>query len=286
MTNPNWFKSQRGIALSASILMFILATLLPAITGFWSLLGKSNPAVPITHSLLRNSDFRSVAGQEFVNKLSSDATGDAKSLLAKKSNEISAAVSDLLSQPAFESEVDKITNTAYEFYVNGSQNAASIDVKPLASLALSSLSQVDKQFSKLKKEVDKVKPIELKPLENGPNFSQIRKNINLIFYLVLVFFILLNLLYVRYAKNLPSALRIVGSQFVYTGVIGLAINLVGNSVVSNIAEKNSQPLAKVAIPIVAHQELGIFMTFGGIALIVGLIPLVISFTRYVAPKQN
>jgi hypothetical protein len=79
---------------------------------------------------------------------------------------------------------------------------------------------------------------------------------------------------------MQGALRIAGSQFIYIGVSALAINIVGNSLIGNFAAKNSEELSKVAIPIVARHELGIFFTLGLVGVLVGLVLQVLSFTKF------
>jgi len=280
MKKSFWFHGHRGFATCFAILMFLLATLLPVVTGVWSIAASGNPVTPIVHSLLRDSEFRDTLGLEFVQKLSKDASGAEKDLFTKKGKEISTAVSNLLSQPEFELEVDKISNGIYSFYSTRSKKSTSIDVKPIADLTLTALTQVDKQFSILKKELSKLKPIELKPQTSGPDIARIKEILNLSFYGILTLFILVNILYFRYAKNMQGALRIAGSQFIYIGVSALAINIVGNSLIGNFAAKNSEELSKVAIPIVARHELGIFFTLGLVGVLVGLVLQVLSFTKF------
>ena len=271
--------------------MFLLATLLPVVTGVWSIAASGNPVTPITHSLLRDTEFRDTLGLEFVKKFSKEATGAEKDLFTKKGKEISTAVSNLLSQPEFELEVDKISSGVYNFYKTRSEKTTSIDVKPIADMTLTALTQVDKQFLILKKELGSLKPIKLKPQTSGPDFAQIREILNLTFFGILTLFILVNILYFRYSKNIRGALRIAGSQFIYMGVSALAINIVGNSLIGNFAAKNSEELTKVAIPIVAQQELGIFITLGLVGVLAGLVLQTLSLTKFkesmgeVSPKK-
>ena len=291
MKKSFWFNGHRGFAICFGILMFLLATLLPVVTGVWSIAASGNPVTPITHSLLRDTEFRDTLGLEFVKKFSKEATGAEKDLFTKKGKEISTAVSNLLSQPEFELEVDKISSGVYNFYKTRSEKTTSIDVKPIADMTLTALTQVDKQFLILKKELGSLKPIKLKPQTSGPDFAQIREILNLTFFGILTLFILVNILYFRYSKNIRGALRIAGSQFIYMGVSALAINIVGNSLIGNFAAKNSEELTKVAIPIVARQELGIFITLGLVGVLAGLVLHALSLTKFkesmgeVSPKK-
>ena len=274
------FKSRRGLAVTAGIFVFLLASILPIVTGVWSIAGSGNPITPITHALLASTDFRNTAGEEFVRKLLKDASGDEKQLLTQKGKDISRSLSELLGQLTFESEINKVTNTAYDYFSTGAKTPTSIDPKPIAIMAVSALTKVDKDFSNLNKEIMKLKPIALKPQTSGPNIVQIRKILNLVFYGFIFLLILLNLIYLRYSRDFSSALRIIGSEFIYFGVISLIINLVGGSVVKNVAEKNSEPLVQVAIPIVAREELAIFMTIGIVGLVVGAVLQVLTFTKF------
>ena len=260
--------------------MFFLATLLPVVTGIWSIAASGNPLTPIAHSLLRDTEFRDTLGSEFVRKLSKEASGAEKDLFTKKGKEISSAVSNLLGQPEFQLEIDKISNGVFDFLETRSKKSTSIDVKPIADMTLTALTQVDKQFSILKKELSKLKPIELKPQTSSPDIEQIRKIINLSFYGILTLLILVNILYFRYAKNVRGALRVAGSQFIYMGVCALTINIVGNSLIGNFAAKNSEDLAKVAIPVVARQELGVFITVGLAGVLAGLVLQVLALTKF------
>ena len=90
------FKSRRGLAVTAGIFVFLLASILPIVTGVWSIAGSGNPITPITHALLTSTDFRNTAGKEFVRKTLKDASGDEKRLLTQKGKDISQALSDLL----------------------------------------------------------------------------------------------------------------------------------------------------------------------------------------------
>jgi hypothetical protein len=57
-------------------------------------------------------------------------------LLTQKGKDISQALSGLLGQPAFETELNKITGTAYEYFSTGAKSPTTIDVKPIANMAL------------------------------------------------------------------------------------------------------------------------------------------------------
>ena len=274
------FKSRRRLAVTAGIFVFLLASILPIVTGVWSIAGFGNPITPITHALLTSTDFRNTAGEEFVRKALKDAAGDEKQLLTQKGKDISRALSNLLGEQAFESEINKVTTTAFDYFSTGAKMQTSIDMKPIANMALSALTNVDKDFSNLKEEIMKLKPITLKPQTSGPDIVQIRKILNLVFFGFIFLFVLLNLIYLRYSQSLSSALRTIGSEFIYFGVISLIINLVGGSVVKSVAEKNSDPLAQVAIPIVAREELAIFMTIGIVGLVVGAVLQVLTFTKF------
>ena len=280
MTEQILYKSRRGLAVTAGIFVFLLATLLPIVSGVWSIAGSGNPITPVTHSLLASEEFRNTAGQEFVTKALKDASGDEKRLLTEKGKNIAQALSGLLGQPAFETELNKITATAYEYFSNGAKSPTTIDVKPIANMALAALTQVDKEFANLKKEIGKLKPIDLKPQASGPDIVQIRKILNLVFFAVLGLFLIFNLIYLRYSRSVTAALRVIGSEFIYCGVIGLVINLVGSSVVKSQAAKSTEPIAQVAIPIVARQELAIFMTIGIVGLVVGLALQALSYTKF------
>jgi phage pi2 protein 07 len=284
MRNSFWFKGHRGLAICFGILMFVFSTLLPVSFGVWSIAGSGNPVTPITHSLLHDKDFRDTAGAEFVRQLSKDATGAEKDLFAKKGKKISTAVSNLLNQPEFETGINKISEGLYSFYANSSQESVSIDVKPIAQMTLTALTKVENKFKILKKELNKLKPIELKPQTSGPDIAQMRKILNLFFFVLITFFILVNILYFRYAKTLTGALRMAGSQFIYMGLITLAINIIGNSLANSAAVWSSQPLTQIAIPIVAKLELGIFSTLGFAVLLAGLVLQVLSFTKFSKPK--
>jgi len=279
MAKVHWLKGRRRLAILFGILMFLLGTLLPVVTGIWSVAGSGNPITPVTNSLLQSSEFRNLAGQEFVRNLSKDATGEERDFFNKKSKDISRGVSNLLGQPAFNSELDKVSSQVYDFFVSGSKKSTFIEIKPIVNLALVALIQIDPKFTDLKKEIGKLKPIELKPQTSGPDILQIRKILNLIFFIILILFMLVNVLYFRYAKNVVGALRISGSQFIYMGALALLINIIGNSLVGNVVAKNSEALAKVAIPIVARQELGVFITLGLTGMFIGVVLQVISFSK-------
>jgi hypothetical protein len=47
-----------------------------------------------------------------------------------------------------------------------------------------------------------------------------------------------------------------------------------------VTEKNSDPLTQVAIPMIARQELAIFMIIGIVGLVIGAVLQVLSFTKF------
>ena len=195
--------------------------------------------------------------------------------------QISAAVTAFLGNPIFKSELDQISDIAYAYYSSGNSSYQSIDVKPVAGLALISLESVDSQFAQLKKELDKIKPIKLQPQKSGPNPAQVKSDLQLVLLLLFILSLITLMLYLRFARAGKAALRTLGIIFAAEGIFLVILNGLASTVLKNQATKATEPLAREAIPIVAHSLLASMLALGAIELIAGLIFMITSLLKRV-----
>ncbi|MCX6441146.1 MAG: hypothetical protein NTZ91_07595 [Actinobacteria bacterium] len=203
-------KAKRGGAIPSAIFFTIFFTLLSIAGSIYLSIGVGNPVNKVIDGLLSSTSFKNNAGDYFVSKALESATGDERKLLSEKAPQISATVTTILSNSAFKVVVESISDTAYNYYVGGTNERQTIDVKPILQLALPIFESVDPQFSKLSKELDKIKPIKLQPQTKGPDVAQIKSYFTLGIWLLLVLSLLSLLFYMRFANSLRSALRVPG----------------------------------------------------------------------------
>ena len=272
-----FFRSKRGIAIPVLVLLALIATLWAVIAPLWLSVGRSNPISGVTNSLLTNTPFKIEAGQYFVTKMKKDASGDELKLLQTKGDQVATTLTVLLNAPQFKSNVDGITNQVYDYYILGSEKAKSISVKPLATLAINALVSVDPQFKKLQKEIDKIKPIDLKPKTNGPDLKQIHSLLNFGFILISFLLLILIFIYAIFARKRTGFLRTIGIYFIYIGLLDIAIHTVGIAISNHQIKTMTDDLARTAVPIVITRLASPLMTIGISLLILGIIGFGLSF---------
>lgn len=102
------------------------------------------------------------------------------------------------------------------------------------------------------------------------------------FYLLWAIAILLNLLFFVFTNSRKSGMRFLGWEFLWLALISLAIKLAGSLAISKLVAKNSEIVAKVAIPIVGNGILSYFLIGGLIYLLFGTA----LFTSSFMPKFN
>ncbi len=279
MRTSFFFRSKRGIAIPVVILIALVSTLWALVAPIWMTVGRSNPINGVTHTLLSNSSFKTAAGQYFVTKLKEGASGKELVLLNKKETQISTAVTDLLSSPEFKTNLDSATTQIYNYYILGSEEAKTISVKPIAVQALRAITQVDPKFKRLQKEVDKIKPIVLKPLTDGPDLKQIHSSLNRELTLISLLLLALILLYAVFARKRNGFSRTVGSVFLYIGTLDIAIHTVGTAIANSQIKTISDGLVRAAAPIIIPQLLSPLMTIGITFSILGVIGVALSFIK-------
>ena len=272
-------KAKRGGAIPSAILFTIFFTLLSIVGSIYLSIGVGNPVNKVIDGLLSSTSFKSNAGDYFVSKALESATGDERKLLTEKAPQISATVTTILSNSEFKMVIESISDTAYNYYVGGGKERQSIDVKPILQLALPIFESVDPQFSKLSKELDKIKPIKLQPQTKGPDVAQIKSYFTLGVWLLLVLSLLSLLFSLRFANSLRSALRVPGIIVVSIGLLLITLNIVATSVVRHQAATATESLAREAIPIAAHALISPLMTNGVVGLLLGLVLLALSFLK-------
>jgi hypothetical protein len=273
------FKAKRGGAIPSAIFFTIFFTLLSIVGSIYLAIGVGNPVNKVIDGLLSSTSFKNDAGDYFVSKALESATGDERKLLTEKAPQISATVTTILSNSAFKMAVESISDTAYNYYVGGTKERQSIDVKPILQLALPIFESVDPQFSKLSKELDKIKPIKLQPQTKGPDVAQIKSYFTLGVWLLLVLSLLSLLFYLRFANSLRSALRVPGFIVLSIGLLLITLNIVATSIVKHQAATATESLAREAIPIAAQTIISPLMTNGVAGVLLGLFLLGLSLLK-------
>ena len=278
-------KAKRGGAIPSAIFFTIFFLLLSILGSIYLSIGVGNPVNKVIDGLLSSSSFKHDAGDYFVSKTLETATGDERALLTEKGPQISATVTTILSNSLFKEVVESISDIAYHYYVGGAEAQQSIDVKPVLQLALPILESVDPQFSKLSKELDKIKPIKLQPQTNGPDVAQMKSYFTLGVWLLLALSLLTLLLYLRFANSLRAALRVPGIVILSVGAFLITLNIVAAAIVKHQAATATESLAREAIPIAAHTLISPLMSNGVVELLLGLVLLALSFLKGVRPES-
>lgn len=273
------FKAKRGGAIPSAIFLTIFFTLLSIAGSIYLAIGVGNPVNKVIDGLLSSTSFKNEAGDYFVSKALETAKGDERKLLTEKGPQISATVTTILSNSEFKMAIESVSDTAYNYYVGGTKERQSIDVKPILQLALPIFESVNPQFSKLSKELDKIKPIKLQPQSKGPDIAQIKSYFTLGVWLLLVLTLLSLLFYLRFANSLRSALRVPGIIVLSIGLLLITLNIVATSIVQHQAATATESLAREAIPIVAHAIISPLMTNGVAGVLLGLVLLGLSFLK-------
>jgi len=272
-------KAKRGGAIPSAIFFTIFFILLSIVGSFYLSVGVGNPANKVIGALLSSTSFKNDAGEYFISKTLETANGDELKLLTEKGPQISATVTTILSNSEFKMAIESISDTAYNYYVGGAKNRQSIDIKPILQLALPIFESVDPQFSKLSKELDKIKPIKLQPQTKGPDVAQIKSYFTLGVWLLLGLSLFTLLLYLRFAKSLRSALRVPGIVLLSVGVFLITLNIAATAIVKHQAATATESLAREAIPIAAHTLITPLITNGVVELLLGLVLLALSFSK-------
>ncbi len=278
-------KAKRGGAIPSAIFFTIFFLLLSILGSIYLSIGVGNPVNKVIDGLLSSSSFKHDAGDYFVSKTLETASGDERALLTEKGPQISATVTTILSNSLFKEVVESISDIAYHYYVGGAEAQQSIDVKPVLQLALPILESVDPQFSKLSKELDKIKPIKLQPQTNGPDVAQMKSYFTLGVWLLLALSLLTLLLYLRFANSLRAALRVPGIVILSVGAFLITLNIVAAAIVKHQAATATESLAREAIPIAAHTLISPLMSNGVVELLLGLVLLALSFLKGVRPES-
>ena len=274
-----FLKAKKGGSIPAMIFFAIFFTLFSILGSVYISIGSGNPVNKVTHSLWSSEKFRTDAGHYFVSKALETATGDERKLLLNKGLAISAAVGSFLANPIFHQEVDQLSDVVYNYYVSGSTSNETVDVKPIANLGLLGLESVDPQFSQLKKELEKIKPIKLQPQTSGPNATNVKSTLTLVSILLLIFSLLSLFFYALFARSLKSFLRKVGITIFIAGILLIVIEILATALVNHQASSVIESLAREAIPIAAHPLLAPFFTFGILEVLIGLVLALPSFLK-------
>lgn len=274
-------KGRRGGAIPTAIFFALFLTLFSLLGSFYESVGSGNPVNKVTGALISSQSFKVDAGKYFVSKALETAKGDERKLLLQKGPQISAAVTQILSNPILHSQLDQISNSVYSYYTSNSKVEQSIDVKPLLQLSLLGLESVDPQFVQLKKELDKIKPIKLQPQTKGPNASQVKSDFTLVVALLLLLALFTLALYLLFSKSRKGALRVVGITLLSDGLFLIVLNLVAGAIIKHQASTASESLIREAIPIAAHPLTAPIFTLGFIEFLFGFILVALTFLKRV-----
>ena len=272
-------KAKRGGAVPAAIFFVLFLTLFSLVGGVYEAVGSGNPVNKVTGALISSENFKVDAGKYFVSKALETAKGDERKLLLQKGPEISAAVTQILSNPILHTQLDNISNLAYTYYTSDSKTVQKVDIKPFLQLALLGLESVDPQFVQLKKELNKIKPITLQPQQKGPNAAQVKSDFSLVVFLLLLLSLLTLGLYLLFAKSKKGALRTVGGTLVGGGVFLIVLNLVAGAIIKHQAATASESLVREAIPIAAHPLTVPILMIGLLELLIGIALMVPTFLK-------
>lgn len=278
MKNPIFITAKRGPAITFATLSTVILIFLPIVSGVYLAVGKSNPAPKIAHSLLVKSEFRDVAANKLIESISKDSKGAEALLFKAKGKEIRVALSDAMGTKAFEDEVVVITNKAYDFYVDGDSQAATIDIRPIAAMALTAISKVNPLFSLAEDQIKDIDPISLTSAKSDVDLKQIKDGFMWLVFLLWIGFILFSALYWRFASNLHNALKFSGIQSAVFAVISILIYLIGSAVGSNVGGNSADQLPQIAIPIIVQSVISPFLILAFLGLIVSAMLVGYLFT--------
>ena len=274
-----FFRGKRGGAIPSAIFFVLFATLLSILGSIYLSIGIGNPVNKATGSLIANQSFKTDAGTYFVSKALETAKGDERKILTTKGPQISQTITAFLGNPIFHNELNQISDIAYHYYTSGNKTAQTIDVKPIVTLALLGLESVDPQFSQLKKELDKIKPIELKPQANGPDAASVKSDFTLAIVLLILLTLLTLGLYLLFSKSGKLAMRTLAYVLAADGLILVIIHIVASAVVHHQAQMATESLAREAIPIVASCLLSPLISLGIFEILVGAIAFGLTFLK-------
>jgi len=280
------FKAKRAGAIPSAIFFVIFFTLLSILGSAYLAIGIGNPVNKATGALIANTSFKHDAGTYFVSKALETAKGDERKVLTQKGPEISQTITAFLGNPIFHSQLNQISDIAYHYYTSGTKVKQSIDVKPIATLALLGLESVDPQFAQLKKELDKIKPIKLQPQTNGPDAASVKSDFSLVVLLLLLLSLLTLFLYLLFAKGGKLAIRTLSYILLVDGVLLVVIKIVASAIISHQASIETDSLAREAIPIAASPILSPFFSLGLFELLLGVIALGLTFLKRVNIKSQ
>jgi hypothetical protein len=274
-----FLKAKRVGSIPALIFFTIFLTLFSILGSVFLALETGNPINKVTHSLYGSQSFNQEAGKYVVSKILEKSTGEERTIFLEKGPQISSAVTNLLGNPLFHQEADKISDVVYSYYAMGSKDVTSVDVRPIANLALAGLVNIDPQFKELNKELVKIKPIKLKAQKNGPDVAQIRSILNLVIALLLVLSCAMLFLYLMFARSRKDTLRWPGLVFFLEGVLLTSIFLAAKSLIAHQLNTSTDSLLRAGLPLASHPLLAPFMFVGLFELIIGLALFIGSFVR-------
>ena len=274
-------KAKRAGAIPAAIFFALFLTLFSLLGSLYLSVGSGNPVNKVSSALISSKSFKVDAGKYFVSKALETAQGDERKLLLTKGPQISAAVTQILSNPILHSQLDQISNAAYTYYTSNSKVEQSINVKPLLQLALLGLEAVDPQFVQLKKELDKIKPIKLQPQTKGPNAAQVKSDFKLAVGILLLLTLLTVAPYLFFAKSRKGVLRVVGITLLSDGLFLIVLNLVAGAIIKHQASTATESLVREAIPIAAHPLTAAIFSIGAVEFLVGILMIAITFLKRV-----
>ena len=261
------FVGRRSQAIVFGVLTTIFGVVLCLSFSTWLSLGVGNPAKRAVHSLSESEAFRDEAARFFVEKLSEDAGSDATAVLDEKGDDIKQALSDLLGNEDFVSELDSISDSAYGWFVDGDSASANISVRPAVEQMIDTLGSVDSRFDTLRQGVAELDDLNLAGNDNeSPRLGRFLSMLSIGVAVVFVLTLLFAFGYARAATSSRAALRFATWLLGACALLSLGLWFGANRAAEMVAADQNEALARIALPLVASSLTAPFRSLGLVCL--------------------
>jgi hypothetical protein len=267
------FAARRGQAIACATLLSVLAPILCIGVAGWLSVGVGNPANRVIHALSDSERFRDEAARFFVEKLSEDSGTDATAVLDSKGEAVNQALSDLLGNEAFVRELDTMSDSAYEWFVNGDRQAASISIRPAVGQMVDTLSMVDPLFAELRSGLNDIEDVNLAGDDGtSPRLGRYLSTFSLGLIGVFLVSVLAALGYVRAARSPRGALKLAVSLLAVCSALLLGPWFAANRMADSVATSQDEVIGRIALPIVASTVTAPFRWLGIVCLVALMAP--------------
>lgn len=267
------FAAQRGQAIACATLLSVVAPILFIGVAGWLSVGVGNPANRVIHALSDSERFRDEAARFVVEKLSEDSGTDATAVLDSKGEAVNQALSDLLGDEAFVRELDTMSDSAYEWFVNGDKQAASISIRPAVGQMVDTLSTVDPLFTELRSGLNDIEDVSLAGDDGtSPRLGRYLSTFSLGLLVLLLVMASAAFGYVRSAKSPRAALKFAASLLAVGSVLLLGLWFAANRVAESVATSQDEVIGRIALPIVASTLTAPFRWLGIVCFVALIAP--------------